>query len=311
MPPPQVQSEQSSRFYQKRNRNIMILVDEEIEVLPSHKWMTLGQIKELMKHDNIVNMDTRTVLSGISYSRDLLEEGELEKAEKLFTDKALFRSMFGPEPDGTGGDRLLHRLFNRINDHKMFTETECRLVPLRDLQSWTCTPQEIACRTPYDFKIIYCNIEIEGREVRKWEQPLVEACGMLLLAVFTRVREGERQFLVRIRHEIGCFDTVELSPAVQLEPTNPAWNRNAVEQLCIDRLERGEGILKDVILSEEGGRFYHEQNRNVILEAGDAEILEEGQLPEDYYWVDYRTLCRMVQFNNYLNIQLRNLLSIL
>ena len=49
----------------------------------------------------------------------------------------------------------------------------------------------------------------------------------------------------------------------------------------------------------------------MILEAGDAEILEEGQLPEDYYWVDYRTLCRMVQFNNYLNIQLRNLLSIL
>ena len=41
----QIQSEQSSRFYKKRNRNIIIKVDEDIEVLPSHRWMTMEQIK--------------------------------------------------------------------------------------------------------------------------------------------------------------------------------------------------------------------------------------------------------------------------
>ena len=63
----QIQSEQSSRFLGKRNRNIIVLVDEDIDVLPSHMWMTLKQIKELMKIDNLVNMDTRTVLSCIPY----------------------------------------------------------------------------------------------------------------------------------------------------------------------------------------------------------------------------------------------------
>ena len=58
----QIQSEQSARFYKKRNRNIMIRVEEEVPVLPSHCWMTLGQIKRLMRQDNLVNMDTRTVL---------------------------------------------------------------------------------------------------------------------------------------------------------------------------------------------------------------------------------------------------------
>ena len=58
----QIQSEQSSRFLGKRNRNIIIMVNEEIEVLSSHRWMTLGTIKQLMKIDNLVNMDTRTVL---------------------------------------------------------------------------------------------------------------------------------------------------------------------------------------------------------------------------------------------------------
>ena len=41
----QIQSEQSSRFLGKRNRNIIIVVDDDIEVLESHKWMTLGQMR--------------------------------------------------------------------------------------------------------------------------------------------------------------------------------------------------------------------------------------------------------------------------
>ena len=61
----QVQSEQASRFYKKRNRNMILYVNEEIDVLPNFKWMTLGQIKFFMKIDNLVNMDTRTVLSGL------------------------------------------------------------------------------------------------------------------------------------------------------------------------------------------------------------------------------------------------------
>ena len=44
----QIQSEQSSRFLRKRNRNIIIVVEDDVDVLDSHKWMTLGQIKQLM-----------------------------------------------------------------------------------------------------------------------------------------------------------------------------------------------------------------------------------------------------------------------
>ena len=63
----QLQSEQGARFFRKRNRNIIIEVDDDVEVLEDFMWVTLGQIKELLKIDNLVNMDTRTVISGISY----------------------------------------------------------------------------------------------------------------------------------------------------------------------------------------------------------------------------------------------------
>ncbi len=59
----QIQSEQGSRFSGKRNRNIIMLINEDIPLYPNYKWMTLGQIKSLMSYNNLVNMDTRTVLS--------------------------------------------------------------------------------------------------------------------------------------------------------------------------------------------------------------------------------------------------------
>jgi oxidase EvaA len=61
----QLQSEQGARFFKKRNRNMIIELCQttKIELLENFCWLTLGQIKRFMQNDNIVNMNTRTVLS--------------------------------------------------------------------------------------------------------------------------------------------------------------------------------------------------------------------------------------------------------
>lgn len=298
----QIQSEQSSRFLKKRNRNIMIDIgDADIEVLESHRWMTLGQIKKLMTYDNLVNMDTRTVLSCIPFSFDAVDKDELPAIEAMFGDKAFFESVFSKNKDE------IHRLFNKMNDYKMYRDVRSGFIPLKSLEQWDFGEEEIKCKHDYDFKIVYCNIAIEGREVKQWEQPLVEAIGKAVFGIYTKVIDGRRKFLVKLKHEIGCFDEVELGPVVQMEPSNPLNKLDDIEKGFMDRYSRGEGIIKNVILSEEGGRFYHEENHNVIIELD--EDIED--LPDEYMWVDYSTLNNMVQFNNVLNIQLRNLLSLL
>lgn len=298
----QLQSEQASRFYKKRNRNIIILVEDEIEVLDNHMWMTLGQIKECMKYDNLVNMDTRTVLSCIPFRKSDLEDGEYEKIEQLFADKALFRSIF-KELDY----KKINHMFSALNDCKMYHSDKSRLLPLKSLKNWLLTEKEIVCRKPYDFKVVYCHIEIEGREVKYWEQPLIEALGMAVVGVFTCVQDGVRKFLVRVKAEMGCFDTAELGPSIQLEPTKENSLLNGIEKAFLDRLESNDGVLKNIVLSEEGGRFYHEQNRNVMIEVKPDEFTE---LPEGFFWVDFATISGMIQFNNCVNIQLRNLMAL-
>lgn len=298
----QIQSEQSSRFYKKRNRNIIIKVDEEIEVLPSHRWMTMKQIKALMRIDNLVNMDTRTVLSCIPYYKwnDLKDK---EVIEKSFKEKALYKSIINDDPID------LVSIYNRINDIKMYSEKTSEFVKLKDLKSWHMQDGEFICKKPYPYKIIFCKIAIDDREVKEWTQPLFEAIGDATFGLLMRdnKKNGKREFLVKIKHELGCFDEVELAPTLQIEAVHNEELDN-VEKYFLNQVNNKKNIVFDHYLSEEGGRFYHEQNRNLLVM---QEQNFDFELPREYMWLDYKTLNYLVQHNNILNIQLRNLLSLL
>ena len=67
-----------------------------------------------------------------------------------------------------------------------------------------------------------------------------------------------------------------------------------------------EQIRYDVLQSEEGGRFFREQNRNMIVEVGEDFAQE---VPEHYKWMTLRQINHFLMFNNYLNIQARSILS--
>lgn len=299
----QIQSEQSSRFLGKRNRNIVIFVDEDIEVLPSHRFMTLGTIRQLMKIDNLVNMDTRTVLSCIPYSLLPVSEKDKHELSSMFDDVALFNSIFGE----TSNENFV-KVYNTINDFKMLSGFKNETVPLNKLQNWSFTDKEIVCNDEYPFKVIFCDIEIEGREVTRWTQPLFEAVGMATFGLIVSNFNDKTHFLVHLKHEVGCFDKIELAPTVQLEASANLSERDEITERFFALLESGAQKLTDVILSEEGGRFYCEQNKNIIIKVAKEDV---GELPDGYFWLDYKTLNRMVQYNNVLNIQLRNLISLL
>lgn len=298
----QIQSEQSSRFYKKRNRNIIIQIDEDIEELPNFKWITFGQIKKLMRIDNLVNMDTRTVFSCLPLANMQYDTSIMLRCAKNIKDKAFFESVMG-ERDKNAVTEIYHY----INNYKMFDESVCRFVPLHMLKNWVMSDSGIECRTPYNFKVVFCSIEIEGREVSSWTQPLFEAMGIATFGLFTCVDNGIRKFLVRALPEVGCFDKIELSPSVQREYIKLREN-TVVDDLFDYCIRENKGIKFNTLLSEEGGRFYCEQNRNVIIEIDKNEL---DRLPEGYFWTDFRTLNILTQVNNCLNIQLRNLLSVL
>lgn len=240
----QIQSEQSSRFYKKRNRNIIIRVEEEIQVLSAYRWMTLGQIKSLMREDNLVNMDTRTVLSCIPYMKLQISALELSKLADRFSDKQLFRSVFLDNEEN-----IYPQVYQYINNYKMFSEDKPQLLPLHQLENWEIREGEFVCKEPYPFKVIFCDIAMEGREVKHWKQPLFEAIGSAFFGLLCCESNGILKFLVKAVPEIGCFDSIELGPTIQKEAVSLFNEEDEVSRYFFQQLEKKQGIMFDHYLS--------------------------------------------------------------
>ena len=58
-------AEDGGRLYLKTNQNMLIEVDEneEIEVPDNYIWLTMYQIKQLLKYDNLINPHVRGIIS--------------------------------------------------------------------------------------------------------------------------------------------------------------------------------------------------------------------------------------------------------
>ena len=300
----QIQSEQSSRFLKKRNRNVVLDIgQEEIEISETHKWMTLGQVKNLMEHANLVNMDTRSVVSCIpfsSYSLDKETESML-KSESL--NQELINSIYSSKISHN-----FNKIFSYISDYKMFNSYNYSFKDLYSLNNWSIKGNELVCDEDWPFKLIFCQIEINSREIQKWDQPLFEANQISTFGLITFNDNGIKKFIVKATPEIGCFDQIELGPTVMLDNATNKRNLNSIENLFNTKLIKKNGIIFNGLLSEEGGRFYHEQNNNVIIEIDKSEIPD---LEKDYFCLSFSELNGLVQINNILNIQLRNLISLL
>lgn len=299
----QIQSEQSSRFLKKRNRNIIIMVDEDIPIHSNYMWMTLGQIKSLMKYDNLINMDTRTVISGLPISGFRFHDDELRSFRACFSNEAFFNSVFYSEAVSE-----LPQIYYYINNYKMFQNDRTIEIPLFELVDWEMDDFGLECNKTSDFAVKYYDINIAGREVTSWNQPLFKAIGNAVYGLVITNIDGYMKILVKVKSEIGTFDKIELAPSIQWEPTHSQEQDDDVDAIFRRQVDLHSNVILDVMLSEEGGRFYQEQNRYVVVFIEQEQFTE---LSKEYVWVSYSTLNMLVQINNCLNIQLRNLLSTL
>ena len=65
-------------------------------------------------------------------------------------------------------------------------------------------------------------------------------------------------------------------------------------------------MIYDTLQSEEGGRFFHEQNRNIVVLVDDEFPLK---VDEDFIWMTFQQAKEFIKFNNYFNIEARGLLT--
>jgi oxidase EvaA len=309
----QLQSEQGARFLRKRNRNMIVeVLDDDLEVRDDFRWLTLGQIKRLLRHDNVVNMDTRTVLSGIhfgDYSAEIAELyqtlGSVDPGRHQYG-VGLLRSALDAHTALYSTDEII----SWITGLKSRYELDVQRIGLKRVRHWKRDDRSIFHENGKYFSIIAVDVEIGNREVQAWSQPIVKAAQEGIIAFLIKRINGVYHFLVQAKLEAGNMDIMELAPTVQCLTGNYREGFKEYDPPYLSDVvnARPSQIRYSTMQSEEGGRFFREQNRNMIIEVGEEFPLDG---PENYTWMTLNQLMVFIRFNNYLNIEARSLISAL
>ncbi len=267
-------SEQGTRYFQKFNRNVIIYSREILEELPNFRWMTLGQLYEFNNIDNSINSCLRSVMSLVNPIKisesDLLKDNEIE-----------------------------YTINKNKEDNKVDCKTQDNIKSFYNKEN-----DSIEFKTEIDsFSIKGLNVNIKGREVSSWFQPIVVEEKNFNYYLFRVIVDNDINYLWTTTKEPGYSFGFMYGPTI-LE-TSYLNNKNNLENI-LEVLEKiGEVSLnKTFIMSEEGGRFWRCTASHHIY---DVFIDNKDLLPVEYPIFDQYETYKLLE-NGYLSIEARSLL---
>lgn len=300
----QLQSEQGARFLKKRNRNVVLELDTEVRLdTPlNYRWMTLGALKKLLRYDNVVNMDSRTVLASLALASHHASSESLAHAYGTDTVRNDLLASLASDVDTVNSMDTIVSWFTNL---KMHTDLFVERVPLRRCEGWSVEEYSICNPDRKYFEVVGAAIHIVNREVTDWSQPLVRHYESGIVGLIIKKINGIYHLLIQAKMEPGNFDILEMAPTVQC--ITGSYLRPEYTVPYLDYIVGAKRApLYDSLLSEEGGRFYQEQNRYVVVELDER---DEIQSDERYIWMTLYQAKEFMKFNNYLNVELRSIIA--
>jgi oxidase EvaA len=308
----QLQTEQGARFLKKRNRNMIVEVFGEIRLLPDFVWLTLGQIKLSLKSDNNVNMDSRSVLATIPFINTDIISGFTKSKNYYFYHESLktdiARDIFASAADAENSLLSSDEIIGWIAEMKTKYELSVKRIPLGNVVGWRFTDFSINHESGDYFSVIAVKVQAGNREVFQWTQPLIKESNLGLIGFITKKINGMMHFLIQAKVEPGSFDVIDLAPTVSCSSYLQVLMRNERPPfLHFFDNPASERIILSTVQSEEGGRFFHFQNKNMIIQVGEDEITD---VPDNYKWLTLAQLVKLIRFG-LLNVESRSLISAL
>ncbi|MFI1212489.1 NDP-hexose 2,3-dehydratase family protein [Streptomyces sp. NPDC020802] len=303
----QLLSEHGYWYLYKRNRNMIVEVpeDEDVPVEKDFTWLTLGQVRHQLLLGNRVNMNARTVLSGIAYGA----AGDAAGGDLL---------SYAQQPDPFHAELLkshrtpcsaadLSGALTWLYDQKAKFSLDVRRTSLRDMDEWICDDDSIRHRDGRIFDIIGMSVRATSREVGTWWQPMLEPRPGNAVALICQRRAGVLQFLLQATVQPGLTDRLELGPTVQF---SPGYHRGPQDFPPLTHyLDAPASWTRlDAVQSEDGGRFSQADTRHLVVELPEDHTVEA---PDNYRWLTLGQLNHLTRFGYHVNVEARSLAACL
>lgn len=293
-----LQTEDGGRFLYKSNRNMIVLANEnELDALPEDFiWVTLRQIGQLIKRENLVHACTRSILSSLALSEempDMRAAGRKSKTCIPFCNSSLRETL------------------QWIDNRKALNHFLVKRKPLNRLKEWGMDRDgSFSHEHGRFFRVIGINVESSEREVHAWCQPILDTPGTGIIGLLTKIKAGERFFLMQAKAEFGNRGIVQIGPTVQFTPGNYIGNEKLQKPFLFEEFYKPGRFpaLLQSIQSEEGARFYNEAHIHRILSLPESEDLS---LPDDFRWISQSDLNFLVNLGDTVNSCARSIISLM
>lgn len=270
-----LQSEQGTRFYRKRNRNVSLLWNGSGDgpewAGPELMWTDVRSMLGLLGRDFTVNTDARSVLLSTPWrwlSWDASADARLDPFSREVRNSYHRQS---PAAAMERGEQVLSRI-GELRERAR--DDEPALVALEALTGYRVDQCGLrGTDGSSEFDVLHFEVSIPGREREKWDQPLIASRSAGRCRLYVCRLNDELRFIFRIAHEPGLFDAVELHPTLV---RHPGQDRTAAGDVPFAQV-KGE-VVRQVWQSEEGGRFFRDVNLYQVV------LMRErlDHLPEEY-----------------------------
>lgn len=268
-----LQSEQGTRFIDKFNRNMVIevsraAVDLSAPDRAAWRWLSLDEMGWLLTKDLVFNTDARSVLAVSDWALFSPTREPFARWQKnVGIGFDLWNSYHAPVTAAA-----IAELLRWLEEKRQIAAWHTQIVGLTDLPAWRVTEAGVlSTDSRSDVAIRYYAVRAEDREVQSWTQPLITSTTPGLVLLVARRRDGVLTFGARLSREPGFKNAAQLSATVQVFPGESRSQDKLATLLdsCRQADSQHEPVLFDCLMSEEGGRFYQDINRYVILQMPD------------------------------------------
>jgi oxidase EvaA len=298
------QSEQGTRFLGKYNRNVTVTVAGEGPAPASDawRWVPAPLLLSRLHEDYVVNTDARSTLVCSDW-RALARDGRPFERWRG-TDGFGGALLASWEADGAQAEQQDERVLGRLRALAAGIRIETVRRPLGALGGWSLEADGLRDGRGAGFDVFQYDVSCAGREVERWDQPLVASSRDADAVLLVQRRRGVLHLLLRGSPEAGFAERVQFGPTAATGV--PRAGPGDLEAWCLGA--PGATPRASVRQSDEGGRFYRATVRYAVLEAAEGD-----PVPVDPFavWVTLAQAHRLGRERGRLTNEARSLVSLL
>ena len=275
------QSEQGGRYFLKYNNNLLVNIKNKIKLNKNYIWLDKKTLIKLVNKNNILNMDTLSVFSC-----------------------AIKKNVCDLPVNSIGKISLWYKNLKK----RYYIKT--KIIPLFETKDWQFNKTKIFNRKKKYFSIIGLKIFSNSREVNKWEQPIIQEKNTGLSGFIIQKKQNTYHYLVSFSVKPGLKNPTMSCTARTSNVKNYLNDNNlsGTEKYFLKNYflhSSGGKIRYNKTQSDEGGRFFKSQSKNVIIEIPEYKKIK---ITKNYIWMSHNQVLHFIK-KGIFNIEARILFA--